>query len=423
MNAQFIILAVLLVIGQLILPRRFAFAPLLIATFHINNEEILGNFTLHRLLILVGLIRALVGGYLNLRMSNKNTLDIFFLLFVLVAMLTASQHKDAGYNFYVSNIGLILNVCGTYFYGKSYFYQSDFFKVLAFVTTVSITPLAVMMLAEKVTKKNYHSILGVTGSGVAMRVETNTVRARGPFSHPILAGTAGAVSFALCPILWWEKRKVAVIGMASCLTIVVASSSSGPMASLMSALAFIWFWRKRMHLKLVAKLAVLGLIAVDIYMTRPIYYIIASIDLAGGSTGWHRSRLIDSAVQNFHEWWLAGTDFTRHWMPTGVSWNPNHTDITNYYLHLGVIGGFFLMLTLIGMIIQSFRILLQRQSLFESGNNQQEFVFWCLGAVLLSHATTFISVSYYDQMFVLFYLLVACISKISDFYPKVKAKK
>jgi O-antigen ligase len=115
------------------------------------------------------------------------------------------------------------------------------------------------------------------------------------------------------------------------------------------------------------------------------------------------------------EWWLAGTDFTKHWMPTGVSWNPNHTDITNYYLHLGVIGGLPLMLTLVAIICLCFRNLLKHIGIVPGDDKPHEFTLWCLGTALFAHALSFVSISYFDQMYVLFYLLVGGIAGIQEY--------
>lgn len=414
MNPIYLTLATLLVVAQLVLPRRYGFAPLIFAAFHVGNVEFIGDFTIHRMLVLVGLFRAVGGGFVQ--WPVKNSLDIMFPIFAIIALLTASAHSTAGYNFYVANLGLILNVCGTYIYGRSYFNHDQWPQIFASVVVIAIIPLALLMFAEKINRKNYHSLLGTTESGVQIR--EGEVRSRGAFGHAILGGTSGAVSFAICAVLWWDKRKKAIIGMVSCFIIVMSSGSSGPIASILVAIAGLWFWRKRIYIKRVIWLALFSIIPLELYMNKPFYYIIARVDFAGG-TGWHRCRLIESSIEHFNEWWLAGTDYTRHWMPTGVSWNPNHTDLTNYYLHIGVTGGFFLMLTLIGMILSGFRIILQRQSLFNNEYSKQEFIFWCLGATLLAHTVTFISVSYFDQMYVLFYLLLAGIGGLPNFFPKV----
>jgi hypothetical protein len=45
-------------------------------------------------------------------------------------------------------------------------------------------------------------------------------------------------------------------------------------------------------------------------------------------------------------------------------------------------------------------------------SSQSLFMIWALGASLFAHATTFISVSYFDQSFVLLYLTLAAIGSV-----------
>jgi hypothetical protein len=138
-------------------------------------------------------------------------------------------------------------------------------------------------------------------------------------------------------------------------------------------------------------------------MKAPIYYLIARFTVVGGSTGWYRSRLIESAFEHLSEWWLAGTDYTRHWMPNAVDWSPNHTDITNYYLSMGVVGGLPLVLLLIAIIVKTFS-LIGRKLRDPALSTKDAFVLWALGSAMFAHMATSFSVGYFDQSFVFFYL-------------------
>jgi len=93
-----------------------------------------------------------------------------------------------------------------------------------------------------------------------------------------------------------------------------------------------------------------------VVMKAPPYYLMARVDLSGGSTGWHRARLIESSMEHLGEWWFAGTDYTRHWMPTGVYFSPNHVDITNHYLAMGVLGGLPLLFLFVLLLVKGFSI-------------------------------------------------------------------
>ena len=53
-------------------------------------------------------------------------------------------------------------------------------------------------------------------------------------------------------------------------------------------------------------------------MEDPIYFLMARIDISGGSQGYFRAQLIRSLIDHLSEWWLAGKDYTRHWMASGI---------------------------------------------------------------------------------------------------------
>jgi hypothetical protein len=179
----------------------------------------------------------------------------------------------------------------------------------------------------------------------------------------------------------------------------------------MSALAAIgallmWYYRHKM--RLLRWFAVFGYIALDMVMEAKAYYIISRINPAGGG-GWHRARLIESAFKHLNEWWLAGTDYTRHWMPTGVPWTPDHTDITNHYLKMGVIGGLPLMILYIAILAKGFSFVGQILRSPVSLPPKSQFLIWALGASLFAHTVTMIAVSYFDQSFIFMYLTIAAI--------------
>ena len=144
------------------------------------------------------------------------------------------------------------------------------------------------------------------------------------------------------------------------------------------------------------------------------WYLMASLDLVGGSTGWHRAYLIDQGFKHLGEWWLWGTDYTRHWMASGVRWNPNMIDITNYYLHLGVTGGLPTMLMLIAVVFISissaFRICMQ----IPSTQNEDILMLWCVIVMIFAHAVSFISISYFDQMYIYFYIIIGSLPRILE---------
>jgi hypothetical protein len=270
-----------------------------------------------------------------------------------------------------------------------------------------LVPLAAEMVYEHLTFHNLFSVLG--GVGPTPQLREGHIRALGPFAHPILAGTVGAVTLPLTIGMWHRHRKSACIGAVACITIVLASRSSGPFMSALVAMAALGMWHFRSHMRLLRRLTVVMYIVLDVSMKVPPYYLMDRIDISGGSTGWHRARLIESSLEHISEWWLIGTDYTRHWMPTGVSWNLRHTDITNHYLQMGVWGGLPLMFLFIAALVKGFSFVGARM-VDEATPAQDRFLIWSLGASLFAHVATCISVSYFDQSVFFIYLTLASIA-------------
>jgi len=264
------------------------------------------------------------------------------------------------------------------------------------------------MLYEQITGHNLFSVLGDVPEISVVRL--GRIRAQGPFAHSILAGTVGAVCLPLMISLWQQHRKTAIAGIVACCTMVVTSTSSGPIMSTLFSIGalFMWYWRDRM--RLIRRLAVLTYIGLDMVMKAPAYYLIARIDLTGSSTSWHRAALIEAALEHLSEWWFTGTDFTRHWMAYGVEWSGNHIDITNHYLVMGVNGGLPLMLMFIAILAKGFSFVGQTVQQADKLHSGSPFMIWALGSSLFSNTATFISVSYFDQTFVFLYLTLAMIS-------------
>ena len=158
--------------------------------------------------------------------------------------------------------------------------------------------------------------------------------------------------------------------------------------------------------------AVVGYLLLKLVMKAPPYYLIARIDLAGGSTGWHRAELIHQAIQHLNEWWLAGTTYTRDWMPYGVDWSEDHCDITNQYIAYGVVGGLPLMCLFIAVLWAAFRYVGNFLRLHAEDNPADLKFVWALGAALLAQAAACLSIAYFDQSFIFLYANIAVLGSL-----------
>ncbi|MEW6681751.1 MAG: O-antigen ligase family protein [Nitrospirota bacterium] len=397
----------------LLLPRRLAALPLLAGACYMTRGQGIEvgpfHFMVLRMLIAVGLVRIMSRGE---RMTGgMNGLDWLMLAWALWASTSSVFHRDP-WGALVYRLGVVYDAYGIYFLIRVFCQSLDDVIGLSRLTAILLVPVAAEMVYEKLMSHNYFAVFG--GVSADPYIREGRVRANGPFAHAILAGTVGAVSGPLMVGLWRDHRFWAIAGIVASLTIVIASTSSGPIMSSAAAVGALVMWRFRRRVHLARWLGLAAYVALDLYMKDPAYYIIARIDLVGGSTGWHRARLIQSSIEHISEWWFAGTDYTRHWMASGVSWSAEHTDITNHYLQMGVIGGLPLMLLFIGTLAKGFSFVGQAVRHTDDFSPHSRFVVWTLGAALFTHAVTFISVSYFDQSSLFIYLNLALIGSVKS---------
>lgn len=384
------------------LSRRWAFLPLLIAACHTPYTPFMGGMTVARLVILSGLLRGGVKGWLA--WSPRNPLDLLVAVFAVIALASTAGHEWEPYNPLTIRLRLVLDVVGTYLYMRAYLPDQESMERLAASLAIILIPFALLLLAEKQSGLNPYAAIGA--GNLYSLVREGGFRAQGPFGTPILAGTVGAAAMPLLIPLLKTRRRLAIAGLVASAVVVYASASSGPISTAAIGLGIVCFWRWRQHLRPILIGLCVSLVILHFVKERPIWYLMALMDLVGGSTGWHRAYLIDMAVQNLGEWWFIGTDYTRHWMPYGLEGTPEHCDLTNYYIQLGVTAGLSLVACLIAIQLKSFRLISARMRELEEINPALQYSLWCLGAVLFAHAITFLSISYFDQIYVFFWGLL-----------------
>jgi hypothetical protein len=412
MNA--IAVAFLIINGGLLLsiPRHWAPLPLLVGACYMTLGQTIElgplNFPVLRILLAVGFARVIIR--LEHLLTRMNGLDWLMILWAAWALISSLFHSDP-FASLVNRLGLVYNGCGIYFLLRIFCQSLDDAVRLCRITAILLIPLSIEMLSEKFIGYNLFSALG--GVSEMPDIRGGKIRAQGPFSHSILAGTIGAVCLPLIIGLWQSCRRTSIAGTLACIIIIFSSSSSGPILSALFAIGALLMWNWRRYMRNLRLFVIFGFIGLNLVMEAPVYYLIARLDLTGNSTSWHRAALIDAALEHLPEWWLVGTDYTRHWLPYGVPWSSKHIDITNHYIAMGVNGGLLLMLLLIAILAKGFSFVgqaLRHQANFPL---KSQFMVWALGASLFSHSATFISVSYFDQSFVFLYLTLTAICAAS----------
>ncbi|MDB6093006.1 MAG: hypothetical protein JWM32_568 [Verrucomicrobia bacterium] len=410
MNPFALVFLIVNSIALLSLSRKWAPLPLLIGVCYMTLESSFQigpfNFTIMRALIAVGYIRALIRG--EKPAGGMKAIDVLALLWGSWCILSALFHNNVG-DTLIFRLGKTFNIVGFYFLIRTFCANRESAEFLCKAIAILVVPIACEMLSEHFTNRNMFAFLG--GVGESPQIRDGKLRAQGPFGHAILAGTVGAACLPLMLGIWKSQRFIATLGAAACITMVFASVSSGPIMTLMVACCGAFLWLRRGWTRWLRWMFVALYIAAEIVMERPAYFLISKIDLTGSSTAYFRSQLIQSSIDHLSEWWFAGTDFTRHWMPTGVSWSPDHTDITNQYLAYGVWGGLPLMFLFIGMLVCAF-IYAGRVANSPTVHPFERFLIWMLGASLFSHCVTFLSVAYFDQSYVFIYIALGAIASI-----------
>lgn len=232
------------------------------------------------------------------------------------------------------------------------------------------------------------------------------MRCQGAFSHAILAGCFWASIMSLMVGHLIHGRKwLAVVGIACSALIVLMCASSTPVMAVLFAIIGLSFYALRHQLRAV-RWGFLGLLIVlHSVMNKPVWHLLARVDIVGGSTGYHRYSIMNSTINNFSKWWMLGE-------ANPLSWgNEDMIDITNQYILEALLGGLITLVLFVGGIAVAFGMVGKTLRLLEDKSPRHFFVF-CLGVSLFVHVVVYFSVSYFGQILMLWYLNLAIIGSL-----------
>ncbi len=382
---------VLLCVIQLSVPRRHAVLPFLLLICFVPCSQrlsILGlDFNFLRILILCGWLRVLARG--EARGFRWLKLDKIMVAWGVVESIAyVLLHRDFASVVYMS--GRMLESLGGYFLVRWLIRDLADVKRLALAAAWIAVPVAVCFAIEKVTGRNWFSIFG--GVPAMTPVREGKLRAMGAIGNPILAGCFWVALLPYIGALWWsrEGKGAAVLGALGSLVVIVACASSTPIAALGAAMLGAYMFQFRNQMSSVRWAVVAGMGAIQLFMNRPIWHLMVSIDLVGGSTGYHRFLLIDSWVHRVPEWFLIGTKTT-------AGWGPGLEDITNQYILESVRGGVGAFVLFVASIVVAFQYVghLRRAV---AGDPERETLAWAVGVAIFVHCMSFLAVSYFAQV-------------------------
>jgi hypothetical protein len=407
---------------MIILPRRYAFIPLIFVSFFFTMVQqfviATAHFPMLRVIIFFGFVRIIVRkDFQNIKINRVDKLIIWWIVASVITYTISYGTDDA----FKNRLGLAYNAMGLYFFFRFTIRDFEDVKIIIKTLAILVIPLALFMLAERTTGRNIFSVFG--GVPEFTIREEGRLRCIGPFGHPILAGTLGAWLVPLFIGYWFyakKSRPLIVVGSVSATIITIISGSSGPLFAYVAGIVGLLMWYLRQHMRAVVFGVIALLILLHLIMKAPVWYLLDRAAAIAGGGGWHRAAIIDAAITHFNEWWLVGTTYTRHWMPNFLPMEPNMADITNQYVRVAVDGGLITLVLFIVFIVFSFKSV---GDIIRSGEDiplEIKLCAWSLGAALFIHTVSFISVSYFDQTVVFWFLTLGMISALGDFTRRFK---
>ncbi len=397
-----VLAVVVLGLALLVVPRRHAVLPLiLMACFVAPGQRIVVaslDFDLLRVLVLFGYLRLLLRGeYRGLPLKPMD-----------YALIAWAASGTLAYTILYGSLGALLNRLGVAFDAVGLYFLlrcwvrdwGDLRRVILAFAYVTV-PVAAAFLYESATRHNVFSIFG--GVPAETMIRRGRLRCQGAFPHPIMAGCFFAALMPWFAALWWNRsdRATAVLGLLCAGLIVVLTSSSTPLMMVALGLLGGGMYLLRDRLRLIRWSVVGLLVALHMVMKKPVWHLLARINVIGGSTGWHRYHLVDQAIRRFPEWALFGTRTTEHW-----GWGL--IDVTNQYVLEGVRGGVLTLALFVVTIALAFRGISRRLRLLRQPAHIA--LIWALGVSLLLHCAAFVAVSYFGQIKLLWYLTLAVIA-------------
>jgi hypothetical protein len=399
-------------------PRRFAVMGIFAGVCYITQGQVLdvGGFHFYaiRIILFSGFIRILMRSELQrIRLSK---IDWAVLAYTICAALVSISRTGL----WQEQVGITYNITLSYLVCRCLVTDWSDFQALLPSLALLIAPLALCMVAESLTRHNVFDFMG----GHSPSDRDGRPRCTGAFRGPHTAGTFGATLMPLFAGIFFVpgKRSASVIGFVAATAITYTSNSSGPLMAYLSCIIALTFWPLRQDMRKVRRGIVFALVAYTLVSKAPVWYVFSKVsDLTGGD-GWHRSYLMDQCFKHISDWWLSGTEDTSAWAVTHMAWGG--ADITNEYVSNAANAGLGGLLLFILILVRSFQNLGLTLKVLRNVSPHTEWLLWCVSCALLGHVVTLFSVTYFDQMHVIWWGFLAMIASVTgDIQKFVKEDK
>jgi hypothetical protein len=391
----------------LVLPRKYAFVPFLIAAILLPLHVVVLIGSLHfnatRILILVGWVRLLFrrDGF----PGRLQTLDKVVLASALCSAVAYSiLWQDFGA--VINRLGVLVTTMGSYFLLRCL--VRDQYDVMRVIKTLAAVVLVIapLMLYEHASAYNPFWLMGAP----EITDIRDGVRAQGPFGHSIIAGTVGACLVPLFIGFFNSSRRMRLLAVAAVigsLAMVFASRSSTPVMALGAGFVAMAMWPARKRMRAVRWGMVTILLVVQLAMKAPIWFVMMRASRVLGGSGWHRSMLVDNFVRHFFDWWLVGTR-------SNPDWGWSMWDVDNAYVGAGLSGGLLSFVFFISIFVCAYKVIGRARKQAEKSPRDLRLI-WALGAGLFANTVAYFGIVYFDQSVVVWYTLLTMIAVVPTF--------
>lgn len=392
-----------------VLSRKYVVAPMLLVSILVPMGQMvmIGTFHFHmfRIVILFGWIRLLWQRYASEGRSSKihiTSVDkavIFYITSCIVCYVLLWQQIGA----FTNQIGKLYNVLGFYFFFRFFVRtQEDVERTIKVMAVVALI-VGACMFNEQVTGRNILGVLG--GVPEFTTVRQGYLRSQGPFRVYLTAGAFGATLLPLFLILWRKggPRVTASIGIIAAITIAITSRTSTAISACLATVIGLGMWVFRRHMRLLRWGIVSTLVGLHLVMKAPVWALIAKVDFVGGSTSWHRFKIIDNCINHFWDWWLVGATNYQTWEGGDDMW-----DLANQFVFTAQTTGLLSLILFLASIIYCFKAL-GTARMAVADDMKSAWFLWLLGVALFSNVVAFFGISYFDQTFICWYALLAMI--------------
>ncbi len=398
-------ITVVLSVMTLALPRKYILLPYVIGACWVPADQTIVietlDFQVLRILVLVGLLRMWIRGEMTpIRWNRFDKLVLAWFVVGSIVYVLQWMSIEA----FINRCGRMVEWLGLYWvFRQTVRSWADvrFAYVALAVCAIAMVPFVAW---EWVYGRNPFTLLG----RVTTSLREGNYRCAATFPHSIMMGLFWATLVPLFVGFAKQQQKHRLLlwaAVGASAFMIMATASSTPVLTLGAVGVLLLLYPLRLNTRAAAWGTVAMLVALHIVMKAPVWQLVARVGVISGSTGWHRYYLIDQAIRHFSEWMFLGTRSTAHW---GLGLG----DVTNQFILEGVRGGFAAFVLFCVILFVGARAAL-RWSL-RCRDKGESFLAWGVFVTIIAHCLSFIGVSYFGQISMVWYLLLANVGFFYD---------